>query len=102
MKETSAFRDERHRLGIFANGIRLRCCNFHKRFQFVERDELLEPLFEGDLLKRWLEPLFVEVLVPWFAEQAEGWVGSVFAQVEPEVHALERGMVHSYSLQLLL
>lgn len=102
MKETSGFRGERHRLGIFANGIRLRCCNFHKRFQFVERDELLEPLFEGDLLKRWLEPLFVEGLGPWFAELAAGWIGLVFSQVEPQVHAWERGMGHLYSLQLLL
>ena len=93
----------RHKLDIFANGIRPQCCNFHKRFQFVERAEPQEPLSEGDLLKRWwLEPLFVEVLGPWFAGQAAGWVGSVFAQVEPEVHAWERGKGHSLSLQLLL
>ena len=102
MKETSGFRGERHRLGIFANGIRLRCCNFHKRFQFVERAEPLELLSEGDLLTRCLEPLLVELLGSWFVEQAAGWIGLVFSQVEPQVHAWERGMGHSYSLQLLL
>ena len=102
MKETSGFRGERHRLGIFANGIRPQCCNFHKRFQFAVRGEPLVLLSEDDLLEWWLEPLFVEQHGAWFAVRAVEWLGWAFALVERLVHAWERGKVHSFSLQLLL